>query len=79
VVTALLSRLKEEVIVVEAVEDVEFVSHVAALDIGKAELTACVRVPGDGPGARRRQEIRTFGTTTPALLELSDWLRSEQV
>ena len=50
------------------------VERVAALDIGKASLTACVRVPHeDKPGARR-QEVRTYATLTPALLELRDWL-----
>ena len=50
------------------------VERVAALDIGKATLTACVRVPyEDKPGARR-QEVRTYATLTPALLELRDWL-----
>jgi transposase len=48
--------------------------RVAALDIGKASLTVCIRVPHeDKPGARR-QEVRTYATTTPALLELRDWL-----
>ena len=50
------------------------VERIAALDIGKAALTACVRVPHeDKPGARR-QEVRTYATLTPALLELRDWL-----
>ena len=50
------------------------VERVAALDIGKATLTVCVRVPHeDKPGARR-QEVRTYATLTPALLELRDWL-----
>jgi transposase len=50
------------------------VERVAALDIGKAWLTVCIRVPHeDKPGARR-QEVRTYATTTPALLELRDWL-----
>jgi transposase len=48
--------------------------RVAALDIGKASLTVCIRVPHeDKPGARR-QEVRTYATLTPALLELRDWL-----
>ena len=50
------------------------VERIAALDIGKATLTVCVRVPHeDKPGARR-QEVRTYATRTPALLELRDWL-----
>jgi hypothetical protein len=50
------------------------VERVAALDIGKASLVCCVRVPHeDKPGARR-QEVRTYATVTPALLALWDWL-----
>ena len=50
------------------------VERIAALDVGKATLTVCVRVPHeDKPGARR-QEVRTCATLTPALLELRDWL-----
>ncbi len=54
-------------------EAAELVARVAALDIGKASLVACVRVPHESkPG--RRQEVRTFATTTRSLLELQDWL-----
>ena len=42
------------------------------LDVHKASVTACLRAPGDGP--QRRQEVRTFGTTTRELLRLADWL-----
>jgi transposase len=42
------------------------------LDVHKASVTACLRSPGDG--AQRRQEVRTFGTTTRELLRLVDWL-----
>jgi transposase len=42
------------------------------LDVHKASVTACLRSPGDGPA--RRQEVRTFGTTTRELLRLVDWL-----
>jgi len=55
-------------------EAAELVARVAALDIGKAELVACVRVPHEARPGRRRQEIRTFATTTRSLLELRDWL-----
>jgi transposase len=52
----------------------------AALDIGKKDLTACVRTPSVSRRKRlRSQEIRTFATTTNALLELRDWLVAEQV
>ncbi len=43
-----------------------------ALDVHQASVTACLRSPGDGP--QRRQEVRTFGTTTRELLCLADWL-----
>ena len=55
-------------------EAAELVARVAALDIGKAELVACVRVPHEARPGRRRQEVRTFATTTRSLLELRDWL-----
>jgi transposase len=55
-------------------EAAELVARVAALDIGKAELVCCVRVPQEGKPGRRRQEVRTFTTTTRSLLQLQDWL-----
>jgi transposase len=53
------------------------VERCAGVDIGKADLKACVRVPG--PRGGRRQETRTFATTTTSLLQLRDWLVAEQV
>jgi transposase len=55
-------------------EAAELVVRVAALDIGKASLTACVRVPHEDKPGRRRQEVRTFATIARSLLELRDWL-----
>jgi transposase len=53
----------------------EIIQRVAALDIGKAELVCCVRVPSpDAPG-RRLQEVRTYATVTRSLLAMSDRLR----
>jgi transposase len=46
----------------------------AGLDVHKESVTACVRVPGEGHD--RRQETRSFATTTQGLLTLLDWLRS---
>ena len=49
----------EEVAVMDVEQDdQEIIARVAALDIGKAEVVCCVRVPG--PGRRRLQEVRTF-------------------
>jgi transposase len=52
----------------------ELIERVAALDIGKAELVCCVRVPGEGKGAKRLQEVRTYSTMTRSLLVLADRL-----
>jgi transposase len=49
----------------------------AGIDIGKADVKVCVRVPG--PGKRRRKEVRTFSTMTRDLLAMRDWLLAEQV
>jgi hypothetical protein len=48
-------------------EPAELVQRVAALDIGKATLVACARMPHDAKPGRRRQEVRTFATTTRSL------------
>jgi transposase len=53
-------------------DEPEIVERIAALDVGKAEVVCCARVPG--PGARRMQEVRTVSTMTAALLGLGDWL-----
>jgi transposase len=58
--------------------DVQY-ERCAALDIGKRELKACVRAPSPGRGRSRRQEVRTFATTTNGLLELREWLVAERV
>jgi transposase len=54
------------------------VQRCAGIDIGKANLKATVRVQG-GADRKTHREVRTFDTTTPALLRLRDWLIDEQV
>lgn len=56
----------------EAQDNEQIIQRVAALDIGKAELVCCVRVPGTG--RKRLQEVRTFTTMTRSLLSLADYL-----
>lgn len=51
--------------------------RVAGLDIGKEEVVAAVRTPGQG--FKRRQEIRTFPTFTASLEALAEWLAAEGV
>lgn len=52
----------------------EIIERVAALDIGKAELVACIRVPNPDKPGRRAQEITTYSTMTRSLLGLADRL-----
>jgi transposase len=60
----------------ETLEAEEIIERVAALDIGKAELMCCVRVPDDDRPGRRLQEVRAYPTMTRSLLSLADRLRS---
>jgi transposase len=60
-------------------ESTGFVERVAALDIGKTSVMACVRVPHPSKPGRRAQEVREYLTLTSALLKLADWLRCERV
>ena len=48
------------------------VERPAALDVHKAQVTACVRVPD--AGGRREEHIAEFQTTVGGLLGLRDWL-----
>jgi transposase len=60
----------------EEVDEQElYVERIAALDLGKAVLEACVRVPHESKPGRRLQELRGYATTTSALLEMADWFR----
>jgi transposase len=52
----------------------QIIQRVAALDVGKAELTCCVRVPGQDGSGRRLQEVRTYQTMTRWLLVMADRL-----
>ena len=70
----------KEVVSVDPVEEsAGLVERIAALDIGKASVMACVRVPHPDKPGRRCQEVREYLTLTSALLELADWLRCERV
>ncbi len=53
------------------------VERQSALDVHKAQVTACVRVPDAGGG--RLEHVEQFATTVPGLLVLADWLRAHQV
>jgi len=47
--------------------------HAAGLDIGSREIWACVPPDGDG------ETVKPFGTFTPDLHRLADWLESQDV
>jgi transposase len=51
--------------------------RVCGLDVHKATIAACVRVPG--VNGKRLQLVQTFGTTTADLLALRDWLDAHGV
>jgi transposase len=53
------------------------VERAAGLDVHKAQVTACVRVPGRGRA--RAQEVAEFQTTVRGLLALRDWLKAHRV
>jgi transposase len=59
----------------EAQDSEELIARVAALDIGKAQLVCCVRVPSPERPGKRLQEVVTYQTMTRSLLLLADRLR----
>jgi transposase len=62
------------VVFAESEDDEQIIERVAALDIGKAEIVCCVRVPAPGGGKRRVQEVTTHTTMVGALSELAERL-----
>ncbi|MBV8346549.1 MAG: transposase [Mycolicibacterium sp.] len=58
----------------ESHDEEQIIARVAALDIAKAELVCCVRLPAPGGGRRRLQEVTTHSTMTQALTELANRL-----
>jgi transposase len=53
----------------------QIVERIAALDIGKAELVCCIRVPDPKGSGKRLQEVTTHKTMTRSLLVMCDRLR----
>src|SRR5687768_3388880 len=60
----------------EAMEVV--VEHCAGIDIGKDEVVACVRGPGEG-GRGRSKQTRSFASFTIGLEAMADWFATEGV
>ena len=59
---------------VESNEDEQIIERVAALDIGKAEVVCCIRLPAADGSKRRVQEVSTHSTMVPSLCELANRL-----
>jgi hypothetical protein len=59
---------REYLVLTETQDDEQIIERVAAIDIGKAELVCCVRVPDENKPGRRLQEIDTYSTMTRSLL-----------
>ncbi|WP_354261149.1 IS110 family transposase [Arthrobacter sp. OAP107] len=58
----------------ESQDEEQIIPRVAAIDIGKAELVCCVRIPGPGNARRRLQEVSTHSTMSRSLAELANRL-----
>ena len=58
----------------ESHDEEQIIARVAALDIGKAEVLCCVRVPAGANTRKRLQEVSTHSTMTRALTELANHL-----
>lgn len=58
----------------ESQDEEQIIARVAALDIGKAELVCCVRLPAEGNRKKRLQEVTTHSTMTRSLTELANHL-----
>ena len=54
------------------------VERCCGLDVHKASVTACVKVPAES-GGPPHQEVGEFATTTQGLLKLRDWLASFEI
>ena len=58
----------------ETQDEEQIIARVAAIDIGKAELVCCVRVPAPGNPKKRLQEVSTHSTMSHSLAELANHL-----
>jgi len=59
----------------ETQEREEIIERIAALDIGKATLVCCVRLPNPRQPGRRMQDVETHSTMTRSLMRMTDRLR----
>ena len=53
------------------------IDRCAGIDVGQALLVVCLRVVDED--GKVREQVRSFGATTPDLLDLRDWLTAAAV
>lgn len=58
----------------ESADDEQIIGRVAALDIGKAEVVCCIRLPAPDGRKRRVQEVETHSTMVASLSRLAERL-----
>ncbi len=58
----------------ESTDDEQIIERVAALDIGKAEVVCCIRLPAPDGKKRRVQEVTTHSTMVASLSQLAERL-----
>jgi hypothetical protein len=58
----------------ETQDQQEVIARIAALDIGKAELVCCARLPSSSGSGNRVQEVTTYSTMTRSLQLMADRL-----
>jgi hypothetical protein len=61
-------------VLTKMLDNEEIIERVAALDIGKAELMCCVRVPDDDHPRKRLQEVAAYPAMTRSLQGMADRL-----
>jgi transposase len=66
--------MEEAMMLTRTHDDEEIIERVAALDIGKAGLMCCLRVPDEDHPGRRLQEVAAYSTLTRSLLGMADRL-----
>src|SRR5438477_3928429 len=71
---AWLSQRRRRQMLAKTQDNEEIIERVAALDIGKAELMCCLRVPDEDHPGKRLQEVRAYSTMTRSLLGMSHHL-----
>jgi len=54
----------------------KLLERVCGLDVHRDTVKACARIPKEGKPDEREELIKTFGTTTPDLLLLRDWMKA---